>query len=117
MKLSFGLHVSYFFQNNFDEAKRVFRTLNDRALGRFRTQTTAIVKRNADLVLYDCRVERKEEGYAFLKLPQFPDDAIFASRSDSDSSEWDRLYPTAKARCALGFNRRGPRAVAVRLED
>ena len=105
-----------FLQNHFDEAEKIFGALNNRAPGRFRTQATATVERNEDPVLYDCRVERKEEGYAFLKLPQFPKN-VFASRADSDPLEWDKLHPMARAKCVLAFNRRGPRAIDVRSED
>jgi cold shock CspA family protein len=66
--------------------------------------------------VYDCRVERKEEGYAFLKLPQFPKD-VFASRAESNSAEWDKLYTGAKAKCDLAFGRRGARAISVRLSS
>jgi cold shock CspA family protein len=66
--------------------------------------------------MYDCRVERKEEGYAFLKLPQFPKD-VFASRAESDPTEWERLYTGAKGKCALAFSRRGTRAISVRLSS
>ena len=105
-----------FLQNHFDEAEKLFEALNDRAPGSFRIQAAATVERNADSVLYDCRVERKEEGYAFLKLPQFPKN-VFASRADSDPLEWDKLHSTARVKCALAFNRRGPRAMDVRSED
>src|SRR5262245_41511987 len=43
----------------------------------------------------ESEVEFKEEGYAFLKLPQCPKD-IFASRAESKSAEWDRLYTGAR---------------------
>ena len=104
-----------FLQGYFDEADRLFTALNDIAPGRFRTQAAATVKRDANLVVYDCRVERKEDGYAFLKVSQFPKD-VFASRSENDS-EWDKLYTGASAKCALAFSRRGPRAVSVCLNE
>jgi hypothetical protein len=66
--------------------------------------------------MYDCRVERKEEGYAFLRLPQFPKD-VFTSRAESILAEWDKLYTGANAKCALAFNRRGPRGISVSLSS
>lgn len=103
-----------FLQGHFDEADRLFVALNDRAPGRFRTQATATVMRDASPIVYDCQIERKEEGYAFLKVPQIPK-SIFASRAESESGEWDRLNSNVKAKCSLAFNRRGPRAISVRL--
>ncbi len=90
--------------------KKLFSAINDRAPGRFKTRAVADEK----LIEYDCRVERKEEGCAFLKLPQFPS-AVFASRAESDPSEWGKLYREAQATCILAFNRRGVCAVSVRL--
>jgi hypothetical protein len=66
--------------------------------------------------MYYCRVERKEEGYAFLKLPQFPKD-VFASRAESNLAEWGKLYAGANAKCALAFSRRGPRGISVSLSS
>jgi cold shock CspA family protein len=98
----------------FEEAEKVFLDLNDRAPGRFRTRASAAVERDGVLVAYDCRVGRKEEGYAFVKLPQFPKD-IFASRAESNFADWDKLYTGANVKCVLAFSRRGPRAVSVCL--
>ena len=101
-----------FLQNKWKESEALFKVINERAPGRFRTQSGSTVQRNGRPILFDCRVERKEEGYAFLKLSQFSKD-VFASRGDSDSGEWDRLYRSATGKCALAFNRRGPRAIKV----
>lgn len=103
-----------FLQGYYSEANKLFLAINDRAPGRFRTRAAEAVEQEATPIVYDCRVERKEEGYAFLKLPQFPKD-IFASRAESNSLEWEKLYVGAKARCALAFNRRGAHAVSVCL--
>jgi len=105
-----------FLQGHFPQSDKVFSALNDRAPGRFRTRAAASVERSGALIVYDCCVERKEEGYAFLKLPQFPKD-VFASRADSIPVEWDKLYTGAKTKCALAFSRRGPRAICVRLSS
>ena len=104
-----------FLQGHLDEANRRFRDLNDRAPGRFRRGVTP-VELGANSAVYDCRVERKEDGYAFLKIPQFPKD-VFASRTGSDPTEWDKLYRGARARCVLAFNRRGACAVSVHLAN
>ena len=105
-----------FLQEQFDEANSLFKAIHAQAPGRFRTRTTGTVQKGGEPVAYDCIVERKEDGYAFLSLPHFPMD-IFASRADSDSSEWDRLYKRVRAKCSIAFARRGPRAIGIRLED
>ena len=101
-----------FLQGRFVDSEKVFSALNDRALGRFRTQASALVKRDGVPTIYDCRVERKEEGYAFLKFAQFPSN-IFASRSESELAEWDKLRRGEEVKCTLAFNRRGARATSI----
>ncbi len=103
-----------FLQHHFDEANRRFTTLHERAPGRFRLQSAAEVRREGALTIYSCHVQRKEEGYAFLRLDEFPT-SVFASRADSRPGEWEQLNSGARAECALAFNRRGPRAIAVCL--
>lgn len=105
-----------FLQEQFDEAGRLFKAIRAQAPGHFRNRTTGTIQKDGGPVVYDCIVKRKEDGYAFLSLPHFPMD-IFASRADSMSSEWDRLYIRVRAKCSIAFARRGPRAVSIRLED
>ncbi|MCH8238367.1 MAG: tetratricopeptide repeat protein, partial [Proteobacteria bacterium] len=50
-----------FLQGHFVEAAKLFSAISDRAPGRFRTHTAAPVERDGTLIVYDCRVERKEE--------------------------------------------------------
>ena len=104
-----------FLHGEFDESYALFATLQENAPGHFRTRTTGTVTKNGTVVAYDCSVRRKEEGYAFLKVPQFPKD-LFASRADSDFSDWDKLDNRRRAKCSLAFTRRGPRAVSVCLD-
>ena len=105
-----------FLQGNLDEADNLFTALNDKAPGRFRTRSTAVAERDGNPIAYDCRVKRKEEGYAFLTLPLFPKD-LFASRADSDPVEWDKLHVGAQAKCGIAFNRRGARARSISLSS
>jgi len=105
-----------FLQGRLTESEKRFSALNDRAPGRFRTCPVAAVERDGTSIMLDGRVERKEEGYAFMKLSQFPKD-VFASRAESDPDEWDKLYVGAKAKCTLAFNRRGARAISVHLSS
>ncbi len=101
-----------FIQGRFPEAESVFLALNERAPGRFRNRAAAVVDREAVATLYDCRVERKEEGYAFLRLPQFPK-SVFASRAENNSIDWDKLSAGANGACSIAFSRRGPRAISL----
>ncbi|MCZ0939396.1 MAG: SIR2 family protein [Caldilineaceae bacterium] len=103
-----------FLHSEFDEAYTLFATLQENAPGHFRTRTTGTVKKDGRVAVYDCLVRRKEEGYAFLNVPQFPRD-LFASRADGESSDWDLLENRHRAKCSLAFTRRGPRAISVRL--
>ena len=105
-----------FLQGQTDEAIQLFDALNDNAPGRFRTQSSAISEQDREPILYDSRIKRKEEGYAFLNLYMFSKD-IFASRSDSLPAEWDKLYNGARTKCNLSFNRRGPRATSIVLSS
>ena len=101
-----------FLRGRIEEAKRLFTVLNDNAPGRFRTQTTVIGEQGGTPILYESLIKRKEEGYAFLKLHLFPID-VFASRADSNPTEWDKLNAGAQTKCNLAFNRRGPRATSI----
>lgn len=67
-------------------------------------------------IKYDGTILRKEQGYAFLRLPQFPIN-IFASRAESDPAEWEKIYTGARANCLLAFNRRGARGNSVILSS
>ena len=105
-----------FLQGQYDKADELFTALHDKAPGRFRTQADATVERNGIPIVYDCRVERKEEGYAFLKLHLFLKN-IFASRANSDTAQWDKLNTGVQAKCLLAFARRGPRAISITLSS
>ena len=94
------------------DAERLFASINERAPGRFRTKSGAIIESNGLPTLFEGYVQRKEEGYAFIMLPQFPD-AIFASRAESDPSDWEVLKNNVRIRCHFGFTRRGIRATNV----
>ena len=101
-----------FLLDRFAEAKKLFGTINDRAPGKFRKFAGWEVKQDGELVRYDCSVERKEEGYAFLRLPEIPMD-VFASRASSDAADWRALHRGVRGTCGLAFNRRGVCAVSV----
>ena len=103
-----------FLQKRFAEARELFNSLHERAPSRFRGKEGVPVKQGENLVEYGGYVIRREEGYAFLKFSEFPEN-IFAARAESDSDEWDKLYRNANIKCALAFSRRGPRAISVCL--
>jgi tetratricopeptide (TPR) repeat protein len=102
-----------FVQDRFDDAKRMFASLHEHAPGAFRNGSKAHVESApGEVRTYNGRVERLEEGYGFIRIPQFPD-AVFASRADSRNESWARLRSGATVRCAVEFSRRGPRATSL----
>jgi tetratricopeptide (TPR) repeat protein len=104
-----------FIDNRLAESKSLFDNLNERAPGRFRTRPSAIVDQlDGSLVNFDGSVARKEEGYAFVSLIDFPLD-IFASRSESSRSSWDRIHTGSQITCNLAFNRKGPQAIKLTI--
>ena len=105
-----------FLQRHFEESRRLFAEINSRAPGRYRTIAGASVESEGAMVLHDGFIQRKEEGYAFVRLVQFAQD-VFASRAESETAEWDALHTGARVICGLAFSRRGGRAVGVRLSS
>lgn len=101
-----------FLQGNYDKAKEMFSALHEKSPGRFKTRATACVNQDGTPIRYKCHIERYEEGYAFLKLNHFPEN-IFASRTDSEISEWNKLDRGVHAQCSVSFTRRGPRATSI----
>jgi tetratricopeptide (TPR) repeat protein len=92
------------------EAKTLFDGVNERAPGRFRTESAAEYS-NADgsPISLDGSILRKEEGYAFVRLIDLGVD-VFSSRADSARIDWDRIRTGSQVRCYVAFNRRGARA-------
>jgi tetratricopeptide (TPR) repeat protein len=101
-----------FLSGHFDEAQKRFTSINERAPGRFRSRSAAIVEADGAPVVFEGSMVRKEEGYGFVKVAPFPDD-IFASRAESQQANWDALSNGAEVECHIGFTRRGPRATEV----
>lgn len=102
-----------FLSGHFEAAKKLFGSINERAPGRFRSRSSAIVEANGAPVAFEGSMKRKEEGYGFVKVTQFTED-IFASRAESQQSAWEGLRNGQDIECYIGFTRRGPRAVDVR---
>ncbi len=102
-----------FLSGHFEEARKLFASINERAPGRFRPRSAAIVEANGVPVAFEGSMKRKEEGYGFVKVAQFPDD-IFAARVESQQPTWEGLRNGQDIECHIGFTRRGPRAVEVR---
>jgi len=73
------------------EAKTLFDSVNERAPGRFRTESAAEYNNpDGSPISLDGSVLRKEEGYAFIRLIDLAVD-VFASRADSARIDWDRI--------------------------
>lgn len=103
-----------FLQERFAEASRIFQALHDHAPGRFRTRAAAPAEGpNGIPMVYAGRIERLEEGYAFVRIAHFPS-AIFASRAESDQDDWERLRSGSLMTSSVAFSRRGARAIKVR---
>ena len=102
-----------FIQGQFEDAQRYFSSLHDRAPGRFRNGAGAQEQdAKAAPMIYRGRVDRLEEGYAFIRASQFPK-AVFASKSDSALESWGRLKAGAQVTFTLAFSRRGARAMSI----
>ena len=106
-----------FLQEHFADASKIFLGLHDRAPGRFRTRAAAPAQdSNGSPIVYAGHIERLEEGYAFLRIVQFPS-AIFASRAESDQDEWEGLRSGTSVTSSVAFSRRGARAIKVRAVE
>jgi tetratricopeptide (TPR) repeat protein len=103
-----------FLAGRVSDSQAVFNSLAERAPGKFRTTSAEYATAKGRNITFDGEVTRREEGYAFIKLADFPTD-IFASRSDSSRHEWDRIRPGTRVACNLAFNRKGPRATRITL--
>lgn len=102
-----------FLQGSYPESKTVFERLNQRAPGRFRTRSAALVERSVgESTLFGGTVQRLEEGYAFLEMDHLQS-ALFSSRGDSEDTEWQQLSRGRRLQASIGFNRKGARAVNV----
>jgi cytochrome c-type biogenesis protein CcmH/NrfG len=101
-------------QGDAPTSEKLFGAINDRAPGRFRNRAAApITLLGSDAQQSGGRVERIEEGYAFIKLPDFQR-PLFASRGESDPTDWPQLSRNVTVSCSVAFNRRGPRAINVK---
>lgn len=102
-----------FLQGRFDDAKKLFSTIHERAPGVFRQRSSEpSLDGSKKAANYDGRINRLEEGYAFVRIAHFPDD-VFASRAESDIKSWEALRSGEAVTCELAFCRRGARAVKI----
>ena len=102
-----------FLQGEFAQAISQFNYIHANAPGRFRQRTNAVVKTSSEARRYAGRLERKEEGYAFLAVEQMAQYRVFAARAESDIEVWETLNLGDRVTFELGFTRRGPRACSV----
>ena len=105
-----------FVQGQMEESDKLFAAINRRAPGRYRTGAGASVERDGVTLSYDGQVRRKEDGYAFIRLVRFARD-VFASRAESEGTNWEQLELGLRVRCGLAFSRRGSRAITVQLSS
>jgi len=105
-----------FIQGHFTEGSKIFQSLHEHAPGSFRTRAAEPVEdSDGSPMVYTGRIERFEEGYAFIRVTQFPN-AIFASRAESNQRDWDQLHAGSSVTSVVAFGRRGPSAVKVKAE-
>lgn len=105
-----------FLNGDIKRALALFSSINERAPGRYRVGTSELASSDGTPTLFRGNVARKEEGYAFVKLVEFADD-VFASKADSKNVEWAKLRLGVKITCQVGFCRRGPRAIDIKLHS
>ena len=103
-----------FVQGDIDEATVQFGHVHRNAPSRFRQRASAIAEIGGKASEYTGRIERKEEGYAFVTIEEMGNCTIFAARSESDSKMWEAVAGADRVKFELGFSRRGPRACSVR---
>lgn len=104
-----------FVQGHFPASANAFAAINDRSPGRFRTGSAApIAQANAGPTVYSGKVDRLEEGYAFVRCPAYPA-SLFASRADSEPGAWAVLKNGMGVAFNVAFNRRGPRATNMTM--
>lgn len=104
-----------FAQGDFGPAGKMFSAIHDRAPGRFRNAPTArLEEASGRPVAANGRIERLEEGYAFVRANQFPR-ALFAAKADTNQIEWAKLHSGAAVTFNVAFNRRGPLAISLAL--
>lgn len=102
-----------FIQGHFPESAKAFAAINDRSPGRFRTGSAApVAQAGVGPTVFSGKVDRLEEGYAFVRSPAYPA-PLFASRADSDASGWSLLRNGTGVAFNVAFNRRGPRATNI----
>ena len=98
-----------FLANRLPEALASFENLNERAPGRFRSETSSeVVDNDRRYVSFQATVVRKEQGYCFIEtLFDFAMD-LYASRGESARHEWNQIEKGDRVFFFLAFNRRGP---------
>jgi tetratricopeptide (TPR) repeat protein len=100
-----------FLAKTVNESKEIFTRLNEKAPGRFRTRASEIATvAGGKFADFNGAVVRKESGYGFVRLTDFGVD-VFASRSDTAPSNWERLRAGDAVSCHIGFSRKGPCAL------
>lgn len=60
------------------------------------------------------RVATREESFAFLKLPSYPQD-LYANISNSNADHWKKINKHTNVSFNVGFNRGGPVGVNIRV--
>lgn len=110
------LHAQLLFMSGSgSDASRLFREVDVAAPATYRAgggiSPTPIAKR---LPRYRGRVVRREATYMLLAVPNYPD-RLIALQKHTSQNEWAKLVSASEIDFTVGFGRRGPMAMDVKL--
>lgn len=106
-----------YIQGNIPAADDMFDEINHDAPGYFRMQAAEPIRGiDQKVVFYRGSIQRKEDGYAFVKLDQFQR-ALYTAASSNSGEVWSALKPQSIVRASVSFNRKGARATSISKAD
>jgi len=110
------LHAQLLFMSGSgSDASKLFREVDVAAPPTYRAgssiSSTPISKR---LPRYRGRVVRREATYVLVTIPNYPD-RLLAAQKHTAQDEWAKLVSASEIDLAIGFGRRGPMAMDVKL--
>ncbi|MFK4047511.1 P-loop NTPase [Roseomonas mucosa] len=110
------LHAQLLFMNGLGtDAAKLFREVDQAAPATYRSgnsvSPTSISRR---LPRFKGRIVRKEATYALVTVPNYPSH-LLAPQKHTAEHEWTRFGSASEVEFAVGFGRRGPVALDVKL--
>jgi tetratricopeptide (TPR) repeat protein len=93
-----------------DLSEKLFSSIDERAPSTFRrVARDEIQNDDGSIRMMSARILRIEEGYAFVRFDSYACN-VFASRGDSEETEWNKVKANGQVRASIAFTRRGARA-------